>query len=657
MFTSWKIFRLFFVFFSLYLLGDIFYRWDGVRYYASFSEFLPSVALIFILWSIVVLIITLLLWLVFNILNIGRSFSELASRTITREHLIIFIALFIISGIAAWYSKQLLFGYGSTLQLKLAVLFCVILTAVFVTWLLRNQDNRIKRWINIVQERITPLVWLFGIFVLVAVPIVTYHAWIKHHYSKVSQKIIQNPVSDRSKPNILLVTFDALTARDMSTYGYHRKTTPFISKWGETASLFTRAKSASNITNPTAASLMTGKRLWTHMTFHTEGAKPAKVDVESLPLIFKKNGYYNIALVVNSYASDETLGIDNSFDIAPPFTEFDLPNSPSGLVYIDRLLYFQFNNKILLYDWFVKEDFIFYYIYIKFLKGFFEDSPSTVFPPKIAFNRFIEILESNPPGPYFAWIHLFPPHYPYLPPEPFLGMFKPSSDLRTLNSQLGLLRLRGDKFDEKKVNVARGRYDEFIRFCDKEFEDFIMKLEIRGKLNNTFIILSSDHGDMFQHNSIGHQVPFLYEQLTHIPLIIKEPGQIKGRVVNDLVAQIDIPATIIDLADIPVPSWMEGRSLVPLLHGDNIPARPIFSASFETNITGSKIERGVIATWEGNYKLIHYIAKNKSQLFNLKNDPDELNDLFGKEPDIGQRLLTVIRDNLNKANNKITKGR
>ena len=119
-------------------------------------------------------------------------------------------------------------------------------------------------------------------------------------------------------------------------------------------------------------------------------------------------------------------------------------------------------------------------------------------------------------------------------------------------------------------------------------------------------------------------------------------------------AQIDIPYTILDLAGIPVPSWMEGRSLVPLMRGQSLAPRPVFSMNFQKNRSLSHpITTGTIAVRDGDYKLIHYIEKEQSLLFNLKDDPDELNNLFEKEPETGRRLLSILHDNLKKANERI----
>jgi arylsulfatase A-like enzyme len=589
-------------------------------------------------------------------LRVVEWFSLRRRWKISIEHLLMFIGVFVLFGAIVWKGKRLMWPVQTTLQLKLTVFLCVVLGAMFLTWLFRNKA---ERWIGIIQERITPLVrllgiiqgqitlwvWLFGIWFILSVPLVAYHTWIKQTDNVVSQKINQAFIADKSRPNIILVTFDTLTARDMSVYGYHRPTTPFITEWAKSASLFTRLQAESNHTTPTTASLMTGKRLWSHQTYHGQGSKPVRSDIENLPLLLKNNGYYNMAFIVSSYATVKTLGISNSFAIAPIATELVTPDSLFGWQFgiIDTLLYQLFGDKIRLHNWIEQWDFIFYRVLNRVLIGVNVipgNFSKTTVPPEKAFNRFLAVIDDNLPEPFFAWIHLFPPHGPYLPPEPYRGMFKSSI--------------------EKSISQNRVLYDEFIRYCDKQFEDFIAQLAERNKLKNTVVILSSDHGKSFErrkHGYFGHRDTHLYEQLTHIPLIIKEPNQTKGQIINDLIEQIDIPATILEIANIPVPSWMEGRSLVPLMRGKRLPSRSAFSMNFKKNHSrGHQITKGTIAVWKGDYKLIHYLEEKKSLLFNLKEDPDELKNLFNKEPEVGQRLLTLIQDNLKKANERISRG-
>ena len=633
-------------------MGDAFYRWDGFSYYAPFSEFLPAVALTSILWSIVAVFVTLLVWLSFRILI--RAFRILELK-IEFEHLLLYIGVFMLLGILAWKGKKNLWPYvQTTLQVKLMVFVFAAVLSALPAWLFRNRAEKI---IAIIQERITPVVWLFGLFVLFSAPLVAYHLWsIQPDKSGLPEKT-EFSVTDKDRPNIILVTFDALAARHMSVYGYQKATTPFINRWSENATVFTKAEAGSNFTTPAVAGLMTGKRVWTHQTYQIEGATPIRSNVESLPAALKNNGYFNVALVVNPFASVKVLGMSGSFDIAPPATGFSASASLFGWKFgiVDVMLYRAFGDKIRMHNWILKNDFIL----SRFLNLLSRNISRTTVPPDKAFNKFIEIIDGNLPKPFFAWIHIFPPHDPYLPPEPYKGNFNPSLELRSYKSQEKLIEesykylFQYQPFPEEMqppVNLMRDYYDEFITYIDKEFEDFIEKLNKR-KIENTVIILSADHGESFEHGYLTHGGPFLYEQVTNIPLIIKEPGQIKGQTVDTLVEQIDIPATVLDLADIRVPLWMEGRSLEPLIRGKRLPQQPAFSMNFEENRSrGYQIDRGSISVWDGDYKLIHYLERNKSLLFNLKDDPGELVNLFDREIGNGKRLLDLIRENLEIAN-------
>lgn len=650
--------RLVFVLFSLYLMGDAFYRWDGFSYYASFSEFLPSVALAFILWSIVSVFIALLLWILF------RVFARICNQAgikIGIEHLLFYFCTFLLSGALIWKVKKLIWPYVlTTIPIKVAVFFIVSGISVFTTWLLRN---RAKRWTGILNERIIPLVWLFTICLILAVPTVAYNTWFKGADKAVTHENRQGLSADKTRPNIIMVTFDALTARNMSAYGYHRETTPFISRWSGNATVFKMAEASSNFTTPSAASLMTGKRVWTHQTYHIEGTKPVRSDAESLPAVLKDNGYFNIALVVNPFASIRVLGMSNSFDIAPLTSEFGKSASLFGWKFgvIDIMLYRIFGDKIRLHNWILKNEFVF----SKFLNLISRNTNQTEVPPDKAFNRFLEIMDNNSQKPFFAWIHIFPPHDPYLPPPPFMGKFNNSMELRTYKKQEELVEesykylfqfKRVPEEMKPSVDLMRDYYDEYITYIDKEFEDFIQGLNMR-KIGNTIIVLTADHGDSFAHGYLTHGGPFLYEQVTHIPLIIKGSGQMKGQIVDPLVEQIDIPATVLDLANIPVPPWMEGRSLVPLIRGEKLPQQPAFSMNFEaTRSRGNQITNGSIAVWEGDYKLIHYLERNESLLFNVTRDPGEMDNLIDREPETGQHLLNLIQDNLKQANKSIRSG-
>jgi len=353
--SFWGLFRIIFVVFSLYLLGDAFYQWDGFRYYGTFSDFLPGIALELIILSIIAVISTIFIWLLFKIVEWGCLQME---RKIRIEHLLMFIAIFIFLGALVWKGRFLIKHYIMVTELiKLIIAIAIAIISILLTALFRNKA---VSWLSIVQERITPLVWLFGVLVILSIPvvvyqIVNYHPWRKE-YREISTQISKTSLVNKNQPNIILVTFDALTARNMSLYGYNRKTTPFIDEWAKNASVFTRAEAESNYTSPTTASLMTGKRVWTHQLYQPHGYNLINADTENFPLLLKNNGYYNIALIQNSFASVQTLGISDAFGTIPLLTEFMEPASID--LVIQKYLFLLFGNKFHLYNRFVRGAFI-----------------------------------------------------------------------------------------------------------------------------------------------------------------------------------------------------------------------------------------------------------------------------------------------------------
>ncbi|MEW6600140.1 MAG: sulfatase [Nitrospirota bacterium] len=595
-------------------------------------KFLPSISLVTILLSILAVFFASLIWLTAKIIRA-------ANHNVKTEQVLIFMGYYAVLSLFIYAGKALFKNISVNFQMKIALITVIFLLSLFLAW---SSRNKAVRWIDVILEHISPLVWLFGAFAIFSVPLVAYHAWVKDSGKSLSRQIGKPAESNNGYPNVLLITFDAMTALDMSAYGYHRPTTPFIEEWAKSATVFTKVEAGSNYTTPTTASLMTGKRVWTHQTYFVEVASDIiNKNNENLPFVLKKNGYSNMALQQIHRASVEKLGIADSFDII--LGPEKLSYSINLYNYIDTMLYSVFGEKIILYDWIIKEDFILF----KLLNILFRDSSVTPSPPEIAFGKALDILGSDFPSPFFAWIHLFAPHDPYLPPAPFSGMFDPSSALRTRKSQM-----TGKVIDQ--IDLYRARYDEFIRYADKRLESFMKEFKKRNAFNNTLIILSADHGESFEHNFKGHGGPHLFEQVTHIPLVIKEPGQNQGMIIDGLAEQVDITPTILELVGIPVPSWMEGRSLAPLLRGKALEPRPAFSMSLDINPgRNQKITNGTIAVWEDDYKLIHYLDKQKSLLFNLADDPAEVNNIFDKEPDTGSRLLSLIFDNLKKANEKI----
>jgi arylsulfatase A-like enzyme len=575
------------------------------------------------------------------------------------DHLLLYAGFFITLGASVWKGKKITLPLMQTsLPVKLIMLLSVAIVSFFLA---RKFGDWFSRFLQLIQERITPLVWLFGTIVFLSIPIVSYHTWFKVTEKVKLEKIAASSESGKDRPNIILLTFDALTARDMSVYGYHRQTTPFITEWAKSASLFTGVKAAGTMTTSTTASLMTGKRVWSHQTYHQASAIQNK-SYENFVIELRKNGYHTMAYIENWNASPEGLGIPESFDyMSVKFDHGDFLND------IHSTLFLLFQGKIRLYDWMQLEDFfpnvlfqhyIYYPVLMPIYDRLFPETNNAFNKGVTLLDKFISDIDKNaPPEPFFVWIHLLRPHAPYVPPKSFQGTFEPSQRLRGAREQtITMKRINENEnkgltvSDLQDMETLRARYDEHILFCDREFNDFIDNLEKRNLLGNSVIIVSADHGESFEHNQLAH-ANTLYEQVVSIPLIIKEPNQREGKVFHDIIEQIDISSTIMDFSGVPVSSWLEGRSLWPLIRGKEFPPRPAFTMYFQSNPSRQqKITKGVIVVHEGDYKLIYYLEEKRSLLFNLKEDPDEMNDLFNKESEIGQRLLDLINDNLEKAN-------
>jgi len=454
-------------------MGDAFYRWNGFRYYASFSEFIPSLSLVSILWTIIAAITATCVLILTRSVN---WISSLAGKKIQEEKLLLFMCYLIIFGGLAWFAKRNILGGGSTLLIKVVILFIVLITAAFITSLSSN-------YFNAIQERITPLVFLFGFLVLVSPPIVTYDTWLKKPEKTATQSSHKFVDDEKQKPNIILITFDALSSLDMSAYGYYRDTTPFIKKWSKKATLFKRAYSAGTLTSPTTASLMTGTYSWTHLRFNpVHVGKLAVGKAENIAYELKRIGYNNYAIAANANAQVQAMGINGCFYCIVPWAELFEPTNVSG--YVKKWLYYMFGEKIRLYEWLVMPDFA--------LDKILSEIPIAqqskyAYRTETVIHRLSKIIDTKLKEPYFIWIHFWPPHYPYTPPGNFQGIFNGSSALISQEDQnRALQQFFWKELDKQSINerlkTFRSRYDENVLYCDKTFESVIKLLENNDQL-------------------------------------------------------------------------------------------------------------------------------------------------------------------------------
>ena len=272
-------------------------------------------------------------------------------------------------------------------------------------------------------------------------------------------------------------------------------------------------------------------------------------------------------------------------------------------------------------------------------------------------------------SPFFLYYHYRDLHLPYAPGSPFKAMFLPAA----FDSPLGIWgRIRWflarEKIDlvKKNVMILRGDldfgpldrpwvealYDGEIRRLDQLFFKRLREtLEALDLTKNTLVIVSADHGEeLVDHGLVGHVSTYregrLYDEVIRIPLLLWYPGVInEGVVIEDLVQNIDIVPTVLDLLDLPQPSGLPGQSLMPLINGSSgWHQRPVFLETSGGGYTANpeQYKRRYRAVRTDRWKLVHSVEEEEFTLFDLDADPHESEDVKSDFPDVADSLRTQL---------------
>lgn len=568
------------------------------------------------------------------------------------EYIISFVVFIVIPLIIkrTFYSN---FSISEFIGLSRSIILIIVFASMaMVFWLVRMRiKDSIERILYGLDGRIIPLVWLFAILLILSVPLSMLKN-VAFGTKRIQDDKLQAANIGQQHPNIIVIIMDSLYSGDMQIYGYERKTTPFILEWAKDAVVFNKAYASSNYTTAATMSLLTGQRVWTHKVWYAAVNNPVGNYEKSLPKVLKDYGYDIYGFIQNDNAHPNALGLQDAFLVKDDYLTFLIPNG----WWFDKVKSF-FSDRPIVNALLFQNALV-----IEYISSSRPDMYTTDAPSELVYDRFLDRISKSERReshrPFFAYLHVMPPHYFYLPPKPYMGLFGDSTRFESMQSQWSNFKFNSEYKPDKQndINILRKRYDEFILYSDTEFEHLLSRLEKVVDMSNTIIILSSDHGESFSHGFLAHGGPHLYESLTHIPLIIKIPWQTNNIKIDMPVAQIDIAPTILELAGIHTPDWMEGRSLVPLVKEEQMESSPLFAMYLQKNRSfGQPITKGTIAVWDRDYKLIYYLEDNKKLLFNLKTDPDETKNIIFEELEISKHLLKLINNNLSLANARITK--
>jgi arylsulfatase A-like enzyme len=204
-----------------------------------------------------------------------------------------------------------------------------------------------------------------------------------------------------------------------------------------------------------------------------------------------------------------------------------------------------------------------------------------------------------------------------------------------------------ENISHEKLQTLCRKYDEYLAYVDAEFGRLYDALERSGQLENTYLILTSDHGQMFERGIHGHVTPVLYEPLIDVPLIIAQPGQSKREDVYGLTSAVDILPTLLYLSGSSIPGWVDGQ-ILPGIGEPAEPQRSVFALEAKDSSLRGALEQGTVAMIQDSYKLIHYFGypgyEDVYELYDLQADPEELVNLHELMPEIVKEFGVVLEN-------------
>ena len=399
--------------------------------------------------------------------------------------------------------------------------------------------------------------------------------------------------------NVILVSFDALQAAHVGSLGYSRKVTPTIDAMAKEGFNFTNNISTASWTVPASMTWFTGVYPSEHRLTNKfavfnppnnvlSNLRKLSPELVTLAEVLKQNGYATGGFTGNAGVSG-MFGYDQGFDT-----------------------YF-------------------------YEKGKFGSMGVSI--PKA-----LEWLKGNNGKKFFMFLHGYDCHGQGIPEggfdfrfvdkgydRKFTGSKEEQEALREEGLEKGATSLR-----EEDMKFWRAIYDEKIQRTDALFKKFLVEYEKMGLMDKTIFVLTSDHGTEFhEHKRFDHGFS-LYNELIHVPLVIKLPKVKAGKVIKDQVSSLDVMPTILDLLDVKMPdnarNQLRGRSLAPAFKG-KIVSKDVYS---ETDYRQYTYKRSIIT--KDGWKFIYTLENKSRELYNLKKDPKELTNLMDKEPRIAYEL-------------------
>ena len=265
----------------------------------------------------------------------------------------------------------------------------------------------------------------------------------------------------------------------------------------------------------------------------------------------------------------------------------------------------------------------------------------------------------DPSVPWLLNVNVYDPHPPFVPPQEYADQFDPAampgphfrpSDLKQ-QKKLASVDFQDELRSPEQHDAFRVQalYYAMIAQIDDQFARILAELERTGQRDQTVIVFTSDHGESLGDHGLMFKGCRFYEGLVRVPLIISWPTEYRSGVVSGgLVELLDLTSTLMEIARLPCPSYMQGKSLLSILRGNSDPSlhrdfvRSEYFDALDPHFTGGTGTFGTMYRTD-QYKLCMYHDKKIGELYDLRIDPWEFDDKWD-DPDYADIKNQLIRD-------------
>jgi arylsulfatase A-like enzyme len=447
----------------------------------------------------------------------------------------------------------------------------------------------------------------------------------------------RRPLPPADSPNVLLIVMDTVRADRLSLYGYRRATTPNLEQLAKRGIRFDNVRATAPWTLPSHASMFSGR--WPHQ-IGVHWNTPLRPNFPTLAEYLGSHGYATAGFAANTYYCSYDTGVDRGFTHFEDY-ELDLLAAARTAYAVDTVyqgvfrLAWNFGSPFYGGPLLAFQDFVLGW-------GIDRDRISAH-----AINQKLgEWLarRREPSRPFFAFLNYFDAHEPYVPPtiaEHRFGLQPQGlADARVL---YGWRDANKQELSLYHQTLARDSYDNCLFYLDGQLGELFEELQRRGELDRTLVIVTSDHGEgLGEHNLFDHGES-LYRTEIGAALVIVPPARSRFQgVVNEFVSLRNLPATIVELVGLEANSPFPGPSLSNLWRRaspnpdlnaiDGVVSELTAPNPADPNQGRSPAKRGpLVSLAEGDFVYIRNEGDGSEELFDHRNDPEELRNQGGVE--------------------------